>query len=598
MTSDLRIRSDEKPNRAILLTWLAVSALITLVAWPRISHGRLPDPDDFLRLVQVRDLIAGQGWYDLHQYRITPPDGVLMHWSRLVDGPLYLSIQLLEPLLGQALAEQVTIFCIPLILFGLICLVVGRLAWRLFDVETAVFACLVLGMWPHVVQQVQPMRIDHHAYQILMIAIAAWALSWRSGLRGGAAAGAAMGIGAMISLETLPLAAGFGFVLLLRWLRDHQLRWWLVGYMKGFALTLALVFAATRGLPDLAEHCDAISPAHIGFFVITALATTAIATVPRLPRVATLGLFAAAGIGGVAFFGLSAPECLSTPFGELDPMLRENWYLNVREGLPIWHQTFDVALPTLAQGLAALGAAFAIHMRERDWMRQWWLEYALLLVVAILAGITTFRSFAFVGVLGAIPLAWLARQLLLRFRSAQTVMAKLFGAALLYLVLVPSTPFVLAKRLAVEDQGSAGLVGTRDSSCDPVNAIPLLDSLPASRLFAPLDLGPAVLLTTHHSVIASGHHRAQQAMRDVIQGFASVPERSRAIIDRYGADYVAVCMDMYEADNYSRLGGSASLMARLTSGNPPAWLEPVDVGGPETLRVWKVRRGGTPSPAH
>ena len=40
-----------------------------------------------MRLVEVRDLIAGQGWFDLTQHRLDPP-GVSMHWSRVIDAPL------------------------------------------------------------------------------------------------------------------------------------------------------------------------------------------------------------------------------------------------------------------------------------------------------------------------------------------------------------------------------------------------------------------------------------------------------------------------------------------------------------------------------
>ena len=51
----------------------------------RLRNG---DNDSLLRLVQIRDLIGGQGWFDLHQYRMGPEGGFVMHWSRLVDAPI------------------------------------------------------------------------------------------------------------------------------------------------------------------------------------------------------------------------------------------------------------------------------------------------------------------------------------------------------------------------------------------------------------------------------------------------------------------------------------------------------------------------------
>ncbi len=62
--------------------------------------------DDAMRLVEVRDLINGQGWFDLRQYRLNPP-GVLMHWTRVIDFPLSLSILALKPFLGIYRAESV-----------------------------------------------------------------------------------------------------------------------------------------------------------------------------------------------------------------------------------------------------------------------------------------------------------------------------------------------------------------------------------------------------------------------------------------------------------------------------------------------------------
>ena len=32
--------------------------------WGTIDHLRVPDTDDAMRLVEVRDLLGGQGWFD------------------------------------------------------------------------------------------------------------------------------------------------------------------------------------------------------------------------------------------------------------------------------------------------------------------------------------------------------------------------------------------------------------------------------------------------------------------------------------------------------------------------------------------------------
>src|SRR4051812_18771216 len=73
----------------------AASGFPTLAA----SHG---DNDSLLRLVQIRDLLGGQAWFDLHQYRMGPEGGFVMHWSRLVDAPIALIILVLSSLTGSA----------------------------------------------------------------------------------------------------------------------------------------------------------------------------------------------------------------------------------------------------------------------------------------------------------------------------------------------------------------------------------------------------------------------------------------------------------------------------------------------------------------
>ena len=88
----------------MLLSWLLLAAALIALKAPQIAAMQFGDPDDALRLVQVRDLLAGQSWFDLHQYRVAAPEGVAMHWSRLVDVPIAAVILLLKPLLGIHLA--------------------------------------------------------------------------------------------------------------------------------------------------------------------------------------------------------------------------------------------------------------------------------------------------------------------------------------------------------------------------------------------------------------------------------------------------------------------------------------------------------------
>ena len=54
----------------VLICWALLALTMIAVNFKLIATMRFGDPDDALRLLQVRDLLAGQSWFDVHQYRI------------------------------------------------------------------------------------------------------------------------------------------------------------------------------------------------------------------------------------------------------------------------------------------------------------------------------------------------------------------------------------------------------------------------------------------------------------------------------------------------------------------------------------------------
>ena len=586
---DRRLRDGERPTIAILATWAGVSLILLAVAATRILDNQYPGPDDALRLVQVRDLLAGQPWFDLHQYRMTPPDGTLMHWSRLVDIPIAGMILLFSLFMDISRAEQLAMATLPLLVLLATMLVLGRLAWRLFDRQTAIYTCAVLILMPMVAAQFQPMRIDHHGWQILTIAVAAWAISWRKAAQGGAMAGFAMACGLMISLETIFLSAAFGLVLALRWLTDRNERWWLVSYMQSLAMSLFVLFALTRGLPDLAPHCDVISPPHLGFFLIVAVGASALAVAPAMPRLPLVFALGSCGSLGLGFIAWSEPQCLAPPFSNLDPLVRDYWYLNVMEGRPIWFAKAANLVSAVAQSSIALCVSLFLAARSHGWLRRFWFEYALILAIAFAGGVMTARSMAFAGILSALPFGWLLWRLLKYWRAHEHLAPKALDGVALLVLFQPAAPVILAQRALAPKQELA-TPRVAQSRCELRENTPLLNQLEPKTIFAPLDIGPSLLINTHHSVVASGHHRAEQAMHDVITSFTGKAADARSNVDRYDADLVVACIDLIEAKSLSIGGGPDGLMTQLIAGKDPDWLEPVDIGGPEELKVWRVVR--------
>ena len=584
MVQDRRLRDGDFPVKALVLAWAAVCLILLVTGIGRVLTGRFPDPDDVLRLVQVRDLLAGQGWFDVTQYRINPQDGTVMHWSRLVDIPLVLVIAALTPLVGQAAAEATALVVVPFLTFGIAAAALGRLAWRLLGNRAAIFAVLACGFLPSLLFQFQPMRVDHHGWQVASVAVALWAISRRQATFSGWIAGIAMAFGLSVSLEVLPLAAAFAAVLWVRWWFDYKQRGWLVFYMLGLSLGLLSFYLVTRGASTI-EYCDSISPAHVAFFLVAAAGTWVIANATKLRGFGLVVLFGLVGALAAGAYALLSPTCLATPFATLDPLVDRLWYRLVLEGQPIWKQSPATWVPALVQLLAAIGAVIALRLRSMEWMRGWWAEYLFLLLAATALGLLVARSLAFASIIAAIPLGWLASNLLLRIRKQKAPLASLGIAAIIIVLLAPMSLVMAARALMPTEETEVQNVAS--GACDVYGNAPLLAKLEKGTVIAPLDLGPAILLDTENSVVATGHHRAAEAIGDVIRAFTSSADEAREIAKSHDADYLALCTDMTEARLYAH-EAPGGLAASLIAGETPDWLERVDLGGPEEFAVYRV----------
>jgi hypothetical protein len=571
----------------VALAWLAVALLLLVTNFAGIAERRFPDPDDTLRLVQVRDLIAGQGWFDLHQHRVDAlHGGVPMHWSRLVDIPLALVMLLVRPLAGQPIAEMVALIAVPLVTLGCALLLVGRIAWRMFDAEIAGLACLAMALSVPVIAQMRPLRIDHHGWQIVLALVVVNGLMARSPRLGGWIAGLAISTWLAISIEGLPLAAVIAGIAALRWFRGTAERQWLASLMQGLATGSTALFLLARGLGDLAGHCDAVSPVHLAMFGWGALVISAVR--PVRPIAWSLAGFALAAGGALAILAAAAPQCMGGAFVHLDPIVRRFWYDGVAEGLPVWRQPLAETLQIVVPPVFAILASIKLAATSRGWLRSWWIDYTVLLCGALAIALLVSRAGAVAGALSAVPLGWQINQWLRSARHRDHAGRKTIALAGLALALVPALPLTLYGLVAPAPAGAApGESTNRVSDCRLDRAARVLAKLPKGEVLAPLDIGPALLLDTPHGVVATGHHRAGPAMRAVIDAFIGSPETAHGIIARRDIAYVALCPDLNEPATYYR-AAPQGFAARLRDDKAPAWLQPVAMPATVGFRLWRV----------
>jgi hypothetical protein len=575
--------------RRVGLVFGLIAFLLIVIKIPAIRELRFPGPDDTLRMVEVRDLIAGQGWFDLHMHHVDAiHGGVPMHWSRLVDIPLAAVILLLRPLLGQPHAELAAMIFVPLVTFGFAIFLAGRIAWRLLNEEATTFACLALALSVPVVSQMQPLRVDHHGWQIVAALAAVNGLMARTPRIGGWIIGLSLAVWLSISVEGLPMSVVIVGITALRWLRREEDKIWLVTTMQTLAGGSVVLFLATRGFADLAIHCDQISPVHLAIFGWGALALTGLGALGPHPRTFTLLGFGVAGLGAAELVLFAAPQCAGGGFVTLDPLVRTYWYNNVAEGLPVWHQPIKDMLQVVVPPAVGLWASFNLARRSQDWLRRWWIEYTLLLAAALAVAVFVTRAGAVAGALAAIPLGWQITKWIRAARNLRRPGRRALALVGVGVVLVPAMPATL---LAMAMPAEAKMVGDTPpgmSSCHIQLAAPALRRLPAGEILAPLDIGPDLVYQTPLTVVATGHHRGAKAMHEVIAAFTGSPEHAHAVVRARGTSYVAMCPDLAEPSIYVHHAPNG-FAAQLLKGEVPDWLEPIAMAPGVDFKIWKVK---------
>ncbi len=582
--------ADRLPIRIWLLLWIAVSAFLVATGWDNIASRSGWDPDDQLRMVQLRDFLNGQSWFDITQYRMNAPDGAPMHWSRFTELPLALIILSLSPLIGQASAEMAAGTIVPLIGLGFTALLLGQIAVRLAGRNAGVISVILTFLSPAILMQFRPMRIDHHGWQILMACLALATIFWPNRQRGGIVLGIALSIWLHISLEGAPMTAAFFVLLGWRWIfekaQGRRLLWTIISFATASAL---LFFGTQRSGIFAATYCDTISPPHI--FAVGVAALIMLPSIMKAPKDwrIRITLAATAGAAAIATLLALAPQCSSGAFATLDPLVREYWYAHISEGLPVWQQGFKSAAGLLAAPVCGL-AAFLWLWKSADAESKTNLRIAgFFLLYAIVLTLLVFRTVSVTSAYAVPLIAALIVTLFAAYQKSKNAVHRISLVALMLILFVPGSlagSLVSAvksdKKVAVSGHSAAA-----NKSCESAASVAALGALTNANIAAPFDMGPMILLTTPHKVLASSHHRNEAAMHDHIEIFRNTPETVRAIITKRDITHIAVCADEAEMKGYAKTDPKG-LWAGLAANETPEWLErQADVG--EGIQVWRVR---------
>lgn len=576
----------------MLLLWLVVSALLIWFSWDRIVSRGGWDPDDQLRLVQLRDFLGGQSWFDTTQYRMNTPEGAPMHWSRLIELPLAIVVLVATPLLGPARAEMVAGIIIPMFCLGGIAFLLAQVAGKIAGRPAALAAFWLALSAPGILIHLTPMRIDHHGWQIFCAVLGFATLYWINVRNAGLVLGVALAVWIHISLEGAPITAAFFLYLGWRWIKDGAEGSRLFWTLSSFAASSTALFFGTQsaGLSAL-NFCDTVSPAHICAIV----AATTILLPARYAnpdnRIIRAALTVIAGGAALAALWWMVPQCSAGAFGDLDPIVRQFWYVHVMEGLPVWYQDPLVAI-TLLPPLAAAMIGLYVVSRFADAAHRLKLApIGFFLIYAGILSLLVFRTVAVATAFAVVPTACCLVVVVRRYRAEPMFMRRLGLVGIGLILLIPGPIAANFAQIFSSSSRSVAKVEARRTAaqekCESIPSIQALSRLPIGNIIAPFDLGPAILLTTKHSVLASSHHRNRRGMRDQIDIFRLPPDQARPILIRHNITYLVACPGEAELNNYSRKSPSG-LWARVEKGNAPEWLKYQGTMG-KGLKVWSVR---------
>lgn len=593
-------------SAALTARWLdplaAIAAALVVLCveaysgFPTLA-GSGGDNDSLLRLVEIRDLIAGQGWFDLHQYRMGPDGGFVMHWSRLVDAPIALIILVFGAVTGsQATGEMAAMLIWPLALYASALFLLLRIARRLAGEEVMLPALVIGGISLYFTGIFMPGGLDHHNIQlVLTLAMLLCLLKAEPGNHAGFLAGMLAVLMLAVGMETAPFVAAGGIVVAAWFLIEGaKARGIAAGFGIAFATISAVVFAGTVPPADWSlVRCDSFSVTHFALGALAGCGLAAITLIPALGNTLRTRAASLAALGAVtaAVAIIFFPQCLADPYAALDPNLKRYWLNSISEAQPLWQvmvnepKTIFSHYVTPVIALAVLGW----RLRNSGFKREE-LIVAAFLVTALLVSIWQIRGSRFSIPLACLPLAvWIAgfRQRSEANPGVETTL-KLLGAWLaslniVWIALVTGLSLPFASAESAEDSEVLSA-----KQCERHEDYTALAAMPATTVLAVSNLGAPILANTNHRVLAGPYHRNVDGNLLTLKAFMGTPDEAATIARDNQAGLLVFCRGNAETSALAKWAPQG-FIAALVGGDVPNWLEILPETAGKPLEIYRVR---------
>ena len=605
---------DRRWKLVVLGFWVGVAIVLVIQRANNIHWFALTDTDDNMRFDQVRDWLAGQGWYDLRQYRMNPPGGFSIHWSRLVDLPLAGLILILKPILGTQLAYRWACAIAPMLPMLLAMMMSALTVRRLIGPRAYVLGLPLLlcagdamGMWA-------PLRVDHHGWQLAFLMTTVAGLTEPDRRKSGIIIALSSALSLAIGLEMLPYVAFAGAAVALHWAWDEAETPRIRSYGASLAVSTILCFLIFASNDNWHPVCDVLSPVWMTTVTAAALLLVAISFVPARHPAARFGLVAVAGAIAGAIYVFGFPQCFGHRLEGIPPEAEKLWLSHVGEARPIYLDSLATLVPMATMAfIGTIGALVAVARRWGTRAAADWAPVALFALFATallfwqvrtapsaemlavpgatyiaLWGFTTLRrsESVLVRVIGPFAAFLIASGLIFTFGFG-TLPARYTGlrVANLWNIAAGREKWPAAPKPGAKPKPDLSKLANR--RCPTIPALAPISKLPPATFFTLIDNGPRLITLTHHDAVAGPYHRNWQAILDTEHAFRGTPDQAHAIIVAHHAQYLLLCPHMSEATIY-QAEAPTGFYSKLQTGWTPNWLARQPLPADSPYQLWKV----------
>ena len=612
---NIRSRNENSYLKTLLMAFVIYCAWNAGNLTTGLSEGALYDSDDFMRLHQIRNWMAGlNGWFDLSVPRMNPPTGADMHWSRIVDVPYAVLIHFFSVFTSAGHAEQLAMIVWPMVLFLVTMMVVVRTGESLVPGASRLLLLVLAAGCVDALNEFRIFRIDHHNVQILNFALITLGLANAGKWWGHFLIGAAIAFSISVGLDVILLA-----VFVLAWLGLA----WALGMdedgtglkrtaMGLVAATVPLFFLNVAPANWLVAQCDRLSVFYVLAIVLIGAAFTVLAAATGVLTFKTRSttLLARAAFGGLLAATAAAvllttyPQCAAGPMSGISPDLKAEWLDKVMEAKgfleisalhpSLWFSAFGY--------LVVLIAACAAVIWHRGSGNPQLYAMLAMVVICFLGMFFQYRMLK-VGILATVPVAMLVvqtvwdeaearlgdRKIALGAVKFVSVFGLVSAAWLVAGALLTSPPSKLAAGQAAGTSAAANPAWVTSRIlpiCARQSDYALLASLPAGLVLNSPNEGPAILDFTHHFALSGNYHRNGDAILKSMRFFGGTEDQARRIADEVKPQYVAYCQRDPALEQLKPESGE--MKQRILRGDFPSWLEPLS-GPDDRLIVMRFR---------